>query len=297
MSRNPYFSGNDDPILIKSLVAFIDILGYKDIILESRKNGTENQIFVKLYNALKHGRYLLEKSCTDSDNKDIDQIINYIIEASTSYDDFYLKAFTDNIVIGFPEKNDIHICFQEIISKLARFQFEMIDKGFFIRGAISNDRAYIDDIAVFGVALTEAVDGEKEAFYPRLIFTQSSVLALYNYTSKHPFISEIKKIPLWWIKKNILVDTDDRWFINYLDSVFFSYEKSIDIEVILRHKISIENNIEKTINNEKVFSKYVWVAHYHNYFCNFHSEYIPEKYKIVLDCNPRNFREITFCGD
>jgi hypothetical protein len=109
ISRNPYYTVDEEPILIKSIFAFIDILGYKEIVLKAREDNTEIKMFHRLYNALKSGRYRLEKSCTNGNNKELDDTINCLIESLTKKDDYFLKAFTDNIVIGFPENDNNHM--------------------------------------------------------------------------------------------------------------------------------------------------------------------------------------------
>jgi hypothetical protein len=301
ISRNPYYTADEEPILIKSVFAFIDILGYKDIVLKAREDNAEPIMFRRLYNALKNGRYRLEKSCTNGNDKKLDDIINCLIESLTEKDNYFLKAFTDNIVIGFPENNNNHMCFQEIISKLARFQFEMIEKDFFIRGAVSYDDAYIDDIVVFGRALTEAYEGESnQAINPRIILTESAVNAIDPYIDRHPNLTSSDKIPSSWIKENLLEDSDGKWFINYLNAAFldfFDYNREPNLEIILKHKELVENNLEKHKENNCVWSKYVWVAHYHNFFCNLHSEYLFEKHKIILSHNPYDFREISLSNE
>jgi len=71
-------------------------------------------------------------------------------------DRYALKAFTDNIVISWPVHDDAETEFGSAFFKLASFQFNMVTDGFFIRGALSVGDAYVDEVAVFGRALSEA---------------------------------------------------------------------------------------------------------------------------------------------
>jgi len=66
---------------------------------------------------------------------------------------FALKAFTDNIAIGWPVRDDAEAEFGDAFFKLGGFQFEMVLGGYFIRGAVSVGDAYVDEVAVFGGAL------------------------------------------------------------------------------------------------------------------------------------------------
>jgi hypothetical protein len=298
-SRNPYYPAADEkPSLIKSVFAFIDILAYKHIISKAREDDAELEMFHRLYTALNGARYRLEKSRTNGYDKAKDKFINDSIKGRTEKDDYFLKAFTDNIVIGFPENNNNHMCFREIISKLARFQFEMIEKGFFIRGAISYDAAYIDDIVVFGSALTEAHNGESvEAINPRIILSKTALEAIDRYIDRRPDTTSLDKIPSSWIKRNLLEDADGKWFINYLNAAFHDYfdycpGSGPNIGIILKHKELVEKRLEEYKENNGVWLKYAWVANYHNFFCTLNSEYLIEKHKIISHLKPYEFREI-----
>jgi hypothetical protein len=184
---------------------------------------------------------------------------------------------------------------------LARFQFEIIEKDFFIRGAVSYDDAYIDDIVVYGSALTEAYEGESiKAINPRIILTESAVNAINRYIDRRPNLTSSDKISSLWIKRNLLEDSDGKWFINYLNAAFldfFDYNSEPNLEIILKHKELVENNLEKHKENNCVWLKYVWVAHYHNFFCNLHSKYLFEKHKIILPLNPYDFKEISLSNE
>src|SRR5208283_3105609 len=146
MSRNPYHVPDRPPELRKSVFVFMDILGYSEMIAQAEKMGTQQQFLHELHSTLSKGRAELE----DRDSQ----------PALLPKDNFALKAFTDNIVIGWPIHDDAESEFGMAFFKLALFQFQMVLEGFFIRGALTVGDAYVDEIAVFGPALTQTYTGE-----------------------------------------------------------------------------------------------------------------------------------------
>ena len=140
MSRNPYHTEEQVPTLRNSVLAYMDILGYSDMIRESEESGTQQEVLSKLHTTLSKEREWLEEKM------DSQQQLRELIKK----DNYALKAFTDNIVMGWPIRDDAEYELGSAFSKLAFFQLQMVTSGFFIRGAISVDNAYVDEITVFG---------------------------------------------------------------------------------------------------------------------------------------------------
>jgi hypothetical protein len=192
---------------------------------------------------------------------------------------YVLKAFTDNIVIAWPIRDDAEIEIGQAITKLMQFQFSMSLKGFFIRGAISIGNAYVDDIAVFGDALTEAYIGEsKLARDPRIVLTETSVAV----TKKHlDYYGNLRHSPQ---AVDLLSDSDGQWFINYLESVMIAVDEAGPFyDEFEQHKKAVEAKLKKYSNDPVIFSKYMWVANYHNFFCDLHKRHFSDKHRISTD--------------
>src|SRR5437879_6285601 len=84
-----------------------------------------------------------------------------------------------NIVMGWPIRSDGEAELGSAFSALSWFQFEMVNAGYFIRGAISVGNVYLDDIAVVGGGLIEVYEGESSlARDPRIILTKSAMEAV-----------------------------------------------------------------------------------------------------------------------
>lgn len=248
----------------------MDILGYTEMIRQSEANGSQTEMLRRLHGALKEGRKWLE-----------DKYLWPELLAITKKDFHALKAFTDNIVIGWPVRNDAksESEFGKAFSKLAFFQFQMVQKGFFVRGAVSVGDAYVDDITVFGCALSEAYQGESSlARDPRIILTASAVDAAKQHISNH---YSPRSAPH---TREVLRDSDGQWFLNYLDCVLFEEcEDGPHYEWLEEHKLVIEEKLKKHGGNPPIWSKYAWAAGYHNYFCDLHSRWFSDEHKVNIE--------------
>ena len=161
MSRNPYENVEGAPQLRRSVFVFMDILGYENLTRVAELDRTQQELLQRLHSALSNGRKDLEEKHEGL----------AVLKKLTTKDRYALKAFTDNIVIAWPIIDDAEVELGSAFSKVAWFQFKMALEGFFIRGAISIGETYVDDIVVFGDALTQAHTGEsRRARDPRIIF-------------------------------------------------------------------------------------------------------------------------------
>ena len=265
MSRNPYKSNNQPPELLNSVFAFVDILGYKELIGETQRPTEQQNLLIRLHNALSSSRRWLNGG-------DLPETLRYFSEK----DRFVLRAFTDNIAIGWPilsdGENELGTAFED----LAFFQLEMVNAGFFVRGAISVGSLYLDEFVVFGNALMEAYKGETSlARDPRIVLTKSA----RQYVSKHlKYYPNRNFAPQ---AREVLQDTDSQWFVNYLDTILYAvHEQGPFYSELEKHQKSVESKLEIYRQKPPVFSKYAWTASYHNYFCELHSFH---EYKINVE--------------
>jgi hypothetical protein len=268
MSRNPYIVSGREPTLRNSVFVFMDILGYSDLMIHAQKNGTQEATLRELHVALSESRQQLEE---DS--------LPYELRNFGEKDFYALKAFTDNIVIGWPVHSDAETEFGSAFMRLASFQFNMAIKGYFVRGAMAVAPAYIDEIAVFGDALSQAYMGEsKLARDPRIILVDSAVSAAkkhlnYYYPPAHaPHV------------RDILKDSDGQWFLNYLEAVLIAGDEHGPFyPEFLQHKVAVERKLAIHKSNPPVWAKFAWIAGYHNYFCDLHARHFGEEHRINID--------------
>lgn len=268
-SRNPYMTDQSQPALRRSVVAYIDILGYREMACRAEKEKRESDFLRKIYQALGEGQKWLKDEDT--------------LPAIGDKDDFALKAFTDNVVIGYPigihGRTDAEIEMYSIFLNMGVFQLQMTKEGFFVRGAISVGDVYIDDIVVFGNAFTEAYNGESQlARDPRIILNRSAVqtvkehLKYYGGPSYAPQYHDIYR------------DSDGQWFLNYLDNVRPpNNELPPDYCILEKHKQIVEKRLNEFMTRPEIWSKYFWTANYHNFFCSQYPEYFEKSHMVDLE--------------
>ena len=237
----------ENPQLVNSIVCAIDILGFSQMIVDSCNNGIGSQL-------LREINYLI--------NKNKQCII------PNKYSQGKIKIYTDNMIVGYPIKDDGEEELDEILDNVSEYQFNLSLEGLFVRGGVSVGDFYINEDIVFGPALLDAHNTEsKLACYPRIILDDKTETRLQKYISYYDIAPQHNKI---------LIDNDGQWFLNYLNTIFKYYTECnneyeferIQLELLLRHKEKIEEMLEIHKTNIRVWDKYVWTANYHNYFCD-----------------------------
>lgn len=265
------------------MVAFIDVLGYEDMVLESEASGRPHDFLIRLRNSLSNAiRYLDEDKREDS----------LILHPKRFKKDLYrIRIFTDNIVIGYPVWDDAEAELGRIFSLLTFFQMEMVMHGFFLRGAISVGDLFMDDIVVFGNGLIEAYRGERDkARDPRIILTDSATKAVEQHLTYYAYPSCSPQA------RDLFIDADGQYFLNYLDTISIAEEEQgLFYEELDTHKRAVENCLDKYRSRPAIWSKYAWAANYHNYFCR-QSHFFSEEHKVDLSkyqMSPRRIEEST----
>jgi predicted nicotinamide N-methyase len=51
----------------------------------------------------------------------------------------------------------------------------------------------------------------------------------------------------------------------------------------MMHKEMVERKLALHLNNPPIWSKYAWVAGYHNYYCDLHPTYFEAKHRIDVE--------------
>lgn len=247
--KNPYII-RGGPRVQKSAVAYIDILGFTDLVISSFKLGKNNDLLKKIYHALKNAREHIDPRYKDVFYKKRKKGLSVF------------TAFTDSIVIGYPtkffgEEELILLC-----RELSSFQMSLTMEGFFVRGAIAIGDLYMDDVAVFGQALIEAIESEKKlAQFPRIVLAESARKAVDEYKEYYAVQTHAP------LSSNIWEDADGQYYLNYLNTLMSHGEHLSKKELLEKHKCCIEDMLKKYYGDLKVWSKYRWVAKYHNDFC------------------------------
>ncbi|WCN36483.1 hypothetical protein [Aneurinibacillus uraniidurans] len=263
--------------LENSYCLFLDLLGFSQEIIDNSNNATSQNHLIRLIQAIEKGMSRFSET-----------------------DDYSLKLFTDNIVIGIPFKKLTEIAawcpedevnsysgyasgdvlseiyedyFNKIVEQVIYYQLTMILEGFFVRGGWDYGKLYMDSKIVYGKPLISAYKLESDyAKYPRIVLGERIIemidRMIYNKEVLAPFpynrefdICGNSTIPY------VLKGEEGIYFVNYLFSVINLADNTYDIDKLLQHKEIIQNKITLFKSNERILSKYCWSAFYHNRFC------------------------------
>lgn len=228
----------------KKILAFLDILGFKNHVKSATTNKKLNKTVTALKNAIENA---IEKNLNNSLGGDkLPEIFKY-------------KIFSDSIVVSADcinvDGNLDHAYIFNFLTTLIYIQSEIIHYGFFLRGAVTIDNHYEDDKVVFSPALTKAYELEKDnAVYPRIILDKKLVDEIFN-------IYDDADYEAW--DDTVKLDADKQYFIDYLTYVDEMPDVGNRKRYLRKHKKLLINAILKN-NAPEIISKYLWLAKYHN---------------------------------
>ena len=215
----------------RSVFAFLDLLGVKENI--EKDNGE----FLEKLGTIYDSTLRIYKSVCDRNLRD----------------NIRTKIFSDNIVFeceivdsdGFDE-------FKQIAFISAILQEELLRNNLLLRGAITIGDSFLDDVLVFGKALSDAYLLESNrALYPRVIISQELVEIVSQRIS-----------PISPIAYMCVLDRDGEYYIDYLNSAGRSNANRINqIRLALAYTTS---ELERKEYSPKVKQKLIWHYDYLN---------------------------------
>ena len=226
------------------LVAYIDILGFRELIEEKDPN------FIS--KAIRQVRDVTKPNVhTNKYKKE-----NYVI-------------FSDLIVhtVPFADNSDKWKPFEIVLNQIkyiALVQAVLIEKDLWVRGAITvgdMERSYG---IPFGPGLITAYELERDqAIFPRIIIDEKLLETLEENGLLEG--TNDKKL-MKRLFKCLRRDDDGLVFIDYLG--FMAHVLKSDAadfpQLVATHKKLIEKNLHKFRHKKRVLSKYLWLRKYHN---------------------------------
>ena len=199
-----------------SIVAFIDILGFKQFISDHDEN-QYSTVLSKIKNAIEDSIL----SVTSNSNFEIKS------EWQDDIDYIEYRMFSDCFTFAIPFfDNEVDYLNQlTLMLRLIRdFQYKMLLNGFIIRGGISIGSFYSDRNMIFSKGLVNAYEIEsKVSVVPRIIVDDKIIIKTKEYNSRqkvNPFLVDIL------IRDNFL---DSNYFINSFQFRKFSTYNSSEI--------------------------------------------------------------------
>jgi len=271
---NPYTRDGHGFRLVESVLCFLDILGYRDLIATGGEAAQRSfhQALIDSYPIM-----LAE--------------MGYVAEERDRYPPlFALKTFTDNIVLARPigRHNDGESELGNVTMAVGALQTQLTLKGFFVRGAIAVGPAYVDDFGVFGEALLEAYHGECQlARDPRIILCASARekviqhIGYYGDPASSPQNREMRQ------------DSDGQPFVSYLEHLAPApYEGGFGLHELAAHRDVVIERLRRFRGQPILWAKYEWVARYHNHFCERYADLCDDGLLVPLDSMRRGFSDI-----
>jgi hypothetical protein len=229
----------DHPPYHERYCAFVDILGFGELI-----------------ERLNHGQTAFE-SLRDL----LDQVHNPEKGTDKSwYTEFRAQSISDAVAIS-TVRNPVGLV--ELLNATEDLSLELLNQGFFVRGAIVKGMLYHDESMVFGEALVRAYRLEREVVrFPRIMLTRDVVEDLKGYCDQNQLGSEV--LP------RVRRAEDGPWHIHILRDLELLQEKPA---VVRRHRPGgffariqgqIQKRLDQAVDNPRHFEKVRWFADYWN---------------------------------
>lgn len=231
-----------------SFCAFLDVLGFKEYVL---RNSGNHAAFEHVVKALKAGRAEFK---TAEEKKF-----------------FKVKNFSDNVMVSLKHHNEAFML-PSLLEFICKYQKELVWHGMFVRGGVSFGELYVGDDTIYGGALIEAYEIEsKTAVYPAVMLSAKVLDVARNSQYFRAATGSWRVGDL----ADIFFCFDGKYYINYLRSAFVYFEDRerlvsnyLDVHFLRKHQTLIQERLREYANDSRVFQKYVFLAKYHNAFCN-----------------------------
>lgn len=245
----------------KRIVAFIDILGFKEIVRNSEINSSKIELLYTALNFLKNWeipekwdlKYIEIEE--DAQKKNIN---NFDIRGKTN-----TTTFSDSIVVSVKVDNNVNEMISTLVSNLSYIGANLFEKGISFRGAITiGNIIHEENGIVFGQALIDAYQLEtKSAKYPRIILSNKLIKELNypieNKKDRYPYHQYINRFEDGCV--------DFHQMIYYQVS---SNSSEMEPETLKKKLNKIRKNIidglDDSFENPEVFEKFNWLKTQYN---------------------------------
>lgn len=229
------------------IVVFLDILGFKNTITNSKTEESVKKIFdILTYIEAWNTSDGLNKFIEEKDFRSESFLENKSVNFNEIQQEIQISYFSDSLAISLPyDESNLETRLFLITRTLAYFITKVSSMNFFIRGGISIGKMYHNKNIFFGPAFLEANRLESEvAIYPRVIFSTD-------------LVDVVKQIP--YVKES----EDGIFHIDWFDFLKQQvnkefYQKPANLQNMNYIKKLIQENIDSN-DDIKIKSKYIWL--------------------------------------
>lgn len=245
----------------RRIVAFIDILGFKEIVKQSEQDTTKIELLYSVLDFLKgwetSDKWDLKfvEIEEDAQKKGVD---NFDIRGKTN-----TTSFSDSIVVSVKVNNNVNEMTSTLVANLAYIGALLVEKGILFRGGLTiGNIIHNDNGTVFGQALIDAYQLEtKSAKYPRIVLSDKLTKEL-NYPidtkkNRYPYHQYIGRFSDGCIgfHQMIYYQVIESW-------TQMTSEKMISSLANVRK--TIIDGLDNSFENPDVFEKYRWLKEQYN---------------------------------
>lgn len=227
------------------IVAFIDILGYREKLEEFERDAQEREN---------------EQGARILTSEKVNEFLNIFKSVTRVLDEKNIRyyLFSDNICItaDYIENPRLSI---EILFTISDLFYAFAQKGYFLRGAIEMGKFIDEPMIALGNPLTKAYLAEsKVANYPRILLSPE----YYDFVSNF-LVNEGASIYDESIKDHLVYSSCELYYLNVFYNVFQVEDK---VAFFTRVREKILENLENTSRKENLYVKYEWLANLFNKF-------------------------------
>lgn len=243
------------------LIAFIDILGFKEIIKQSEIDPEKIEFISSILNYLKdwesQDKWDLKLVEIEEDAQ-YKGVKNFDIRGKTN-----VTAFSDSIVVSVKIDDNINEMASTLIVHLSHIGSLLLEKGVLIRGGLTVGNLIHDDNGtVFGQGMIDAYLLEtKSAKYPRIILSNKIIEALNypidNKINRYPYHQYLERFEDGCIGFHQLIHycVTDGW-IEMTPEIL-----ARRLEIV--RKVIVQG-LDSSFENPDVFEKYKWMMEKYN---------------------------------
>lgn len=220
------------------IIAFIDILGFRNLVNETVEKDFVNQ--AKLTSLVKALNLINEE-------------FESLIRAGELPYSFMITYFSDSIVLSLPKVNTVGLL--SVFEVLKRIQIKLVNFEILLRGGIVVGKVIHQPNFILGPAMIEAYDLEsKSALYPRITIDPDIMEILVRQSEMTDELYSVKEFDF---HKTFEADFDNTYYIDYFSDVTYY----LDDQDVKNYYQKLRQLIKKGVKRKNIGirMKYMWM--------------------------------------
>jgi len=243
------------------LIAFIDILGFKDIVKQSEADTSKIELIYSVLSYLKDWEKTEKwdlKFIEIEESAQYKGVSNFDIRGKTN-----TTSFSDSIVVSLKVDNNVNEMASTLIVNLAYIGTVLLEKGILFRGGLTiGNIIHIDNGTVFGQGLIDAFMLEtRSAKFPRIVLSDK-LLSQLNY----PITTKRHRYPY-----HQYLDRFEDGCVGFHQLIYYQVIENwtemtpeLLTESLRKVRKVIVDGLDSSFEKPEVFEKYYWLKEQYN---------------------------------